>query len=79
MPFKIIASQCTSCSACAPECPNDAISEKNGTFIIDPKKCTECIGYFDEPQCAAVCPVDETCVIDASLPRYDAPANGTSP
>ena len=28
MPFKIIASQCTSCSACEPECPNVAISEK---------------------------------------------------
>ncbi|MFN5413439.1 MAG: hypothetical protein ACK5CS_42140, partial [Bradyrhizobium sp.] len=39
-------------------------------FVIDPKKCTECIGHFDEPQCAAVCPVDNTCVIDNSFPRY---------
>jgi ferredoxin len=38
--------------------------------VIDPKKCTECIGYFDEPQCVAVCPVDNTCVVDTSLPRY---------
>ena len=51
MTLKIIASQCTGCSACEPECPNVAIYEKNGTFIIDPKKCTECIGHFD---CAAV-------------------------
>ena len=68
MAFKIIASQCTSCSACEAECPNVAISEKGGTFVIDPKKCTECIGHFDTPQCVAVCPVDDTCVIDNFLP-----------
>lgn len=27
-------------------------------FYIVPDKCTECVGFFDEPQCAAVCPVD---------------------
>ncbi|TWA98936.1 4Fe-4S binding protein [Bradyrhizobium stylosanthis] len=70
MPFKIIASQCTGCSACESECPNAAITEKGGTFVIDPKKCTECIGHFDEPQCMAVCPVDNTCVIDTSFARY---------
>lgn len=43
---------------------------ENGTFVIDPKKCTECIGHFDDPQCVAVCPVENTCVIDKSLPRY---------
>ncbi|GFR80668.1 4Fe-4S ferredoxin [Elysia marginata] len=26
-------------------------------------KCTECVGFHDEPQCAAVCPVD-CCVPD---------------
>jgi ferredoxin len=51
-----------------------AITEKNGTFVIDPKKCTECIGHFDAPQCTAVCPVDNTCVIDTSYPRYQPPA-----
>jgi ferredoxin len=51
-----------------------AIREKNGTFVIDPKKCTECIGHFDAPQCAAVCPVDNTCVIDTAFPRYQPPA-----
>ncbi|MFQ3451978.1 4Fe-4S binding protein [Bradyrhizobium sp. NAS96.2] len=74
MPFKIIASQCTGCSACEPLCPNVAISEKGGTFSIDPKKCTECVGYFDEPQCVAVCPVDDTCVVDTSWPRRQASA-----
>ncbi|MCP3367598.1 4Fe-4S binding protein [Bradyrhizobium cajani] len=74
MPFKIIASQCTSCSACEPLCPNDAISEKRGSFVIEAAKCTECVGHFDEPQCVAACPVDNTCVVDTSLPRYQAQA-----
>lgn len=28
MAYKIVGSQCTGCSACEPECPNDAIYEK---------------------------------------------------
>ncbi|WP_183236284.1 4Fe-4S binding protein [Bradyrhizobium sp. CIR18] len=74
MPFKIIASQCTSCSACEPLCPNGAISEKGASFVIEAAKCTECVGHFDEPQCVAACPVDNTCVVATSLPRYQAPA-----
>ena len=27
-------------------------------FYIVTDKCTECNGFYDEPQCAAVCPVD---------------------
>jgi ferredoxin len=26
-------------------------------YEIDPHKCTECVGHFDEPQCQQVCPV----------------------
>ncbi|WP_409190662.1 4Fe-4S binding protein [Bradyrhizobium sp. RDM4] len=74
MPFKIIVSQCTGCSACETQCPNLAICERAGVFLIDPEKCTECAGYFDEPQCVAVCPVDNTCVLDAALPRQQEPA-----
>jgi len=72
MPYRIVASQCTSCTACEAECPNQAISEGGGTFAIDPDKCTECIGHFDVPQCVAVCPIDHTCVIDTRIPRYQA-------
>jgi ferredoxin len=32
-------------------------------FYIATDKCTECIGFHEEPQCAAVCPVD-CCVAD---------------
>lgn len=33
------------------------------TYYITPNKCTECQGFHEEPQCAAVCPVD-CCVKD---------------
>ena len=32
-------------------------------YYIVPEKCTECTGFHEEPQCAAVCPVD-CCVPD---------------
>jgi len=32
-------------------------------YFIVSEKCTECVGFYDEPQCAAVCPVD-CCVPD---------------
>ncbi len=32
-------------------------------YFIAPDKCTECKGFHEEPQCAAVCPVD-CCVQD---------------
>lgn len=59
----MITEECINCGACEPECPNEAISEGEETYIIDPDRCTECVGHFDEEQCAAVCPVD-CCVTD---------------
>ena len=35
-------------------------------YYIVPNKCTECVGFHDEPQCAAVCPVD-CCVDDENV------------
>lgn len=26
-------------------------------YFIDPDRCTECVGHFDVPQCAQLCPV----------------------
>lgn len=73
MAFMIVADNCTGCCACEPECPNQAISEaKGGLFVIDPAKCTECVGHHDEAQCVAVCPIEETCIIDENYPRYQA-------
>ena len=68
MAYKIIASECTGCSACEIACPNAAIREKNSIFVINAKKCTECKGHFDTPQCVATCPGSKTIVIDTSVP-----------
>ena len=57
MAYKI-TDDCISCGACEAECPNDAISEGETTFVIDPDKCTECVGAHDTSRCADVCPVD---------------------
>jgi ferredoxin len=27
-------------------------------YEIDPARCTECVGHFNEPQCVQLCPVD---------------------
>jgi len=35
----------------------------NDTYFIVTNKCTECQGFHEEPQCAAVCPVD-CCIPD---------------
>ena len=54
----MITDECINCDVCEPECPNEAISPGAEIYIIDPNKCTECVGHYDEPQCQAVCPVD---------------------
>ena len=53
----LITDECINCDVCEPECPNDAISQGPEIYVIDPRKCTECVGHFDEPQCVQVCPV----------------------
>jgi len=53
-----ITDECINCDVCEPECPNEAIYQGAEIYEIDPSKCTECVGHFDEPQCVAVCPVD---------------------
>lgn len=59
----LINEECINCGACEPECPNQAISAGDERYVIDPDKCTECVGHFDDPQCASVCPVD-ACIKD---------------
>ncbi len=68
-----ITEECIACNACEAECPNTAIysagepwviggEEKEAlsdelTYIV-PEKCTECIGFYDEPQCVPACPTE---------------------
>jgi len=69
----MITEECINCGACQPECPNTAIYvggeeyELNGQmfpalsadyYYVVPEKCTECVGFHDDPQCVAVCPTD---------------------
>jgi len=57
----IIQQDCTACDACRPVCPNEAISVGEILYVIDPLRCTECVGAEDEPQCKLVCPAD--CIV----------------
>lgn len=81
----IITEECINCGACLPRCPNNAIYlggeawELDGTrheaiapdiYYIAPEKCTECVGFFDHEECAAVCPVD-CCVPDPAIPETE--------
>jgi len=54
----MITDECINCDVCEPECPNDAIAQGLEIYVIDPAKCTQCVGHFDTPQCVEVCPVD---------------------
>ncbi len=53
----MITDECINCDVCEPECPNQAISMGAEYYVINPDRCTECVGHFDEPQCVQVCPV----------------------
>ena len=57
MAYKI-TDACICCGSCEVECPNEAISEGDSICVIDPNKCTECIGFHENPQCSTVCAVD---------------------
>ena len=81
-----ITEECINCGACEPECPNTAIYEggvewesqvgamgaplAEDIYYIVPEKCTECVGFFDQEQCAAVCPVD-CCIPDPDRPETE--------
>ena len=54
----MITDECINCDVCEPECPNGAISQGLEIYVIDPDRCTECVGHYDTPQCREVCPVD---------------------
>ena len=79
----LINEECINCGACEPECPNTAIYpggeeyELGGKkfpalsqdyYYIVPEKCTECVGFYDQEQCASVCPTD-ACVKDPARPE----------
>lgn len=69
----LITEECIACGACEAECPNEAIYEAGAPWILSgkenpalsndityvvPDKCTECVGFYDEPQCISACPTE---------------------
>jgi ferredoxin len=57
MALKIL-SGCINCDMCEPECPNKAIYMGEKIYEINPDLCTECVGFYDQPTCISVCPLD---------------------
>ena len=62
--YKIITEKCATvpwlCGDCRPGCPNKAIGTAH---TIDPNRCTECVGAYETPHCAEICPAG-ACVPD---------------
>ncbi len=67
----MMTDECIDCNACEFECPNNSIYNAGVTWnyygeehevlntnhsYIAYEKCTECIGFCDEPQCVPACP-----------------------
>ena len=50
MTHVIIADECLMCGACEAECPEGAISEGDGYYVIDAELCQAC------GACVDVCP-----------------------
>ena len=50
MAYFIVVDECIMCGACEAECPENAISETDGIYVIDANKCK------DHGACADVCP-----------------------
>lgn len=40
-------------------------------YFIVPEKCTECVGFHEEPQCVEVCPVPECIIPDPEIEEND--------
>ena len=64
----LITDECINCDVCEPECPNEAISQGEEFYVIDPARCTECVGHFETSQCVEVCPV-ECILVDPERPE----------
>ncbi|WP_341657455.1 4Fe-4S binding protein [Blattabacterium cuenoti] len=37
--------------------------KRKDIYFIVPEKCTECVGFYDQPQCIIICPV-QCCIPD---------------
>ncbi|MCL7451807.1 MAG: 4Fe-4S binding protein [Anaerolineae bacterium] len=44
----IITDECIECGSCAEVCPEGAIHEGDGKYVIDQEICIECLSCLDE-------------------------------
>jgi ferredoxin len=44
----VITDECIECGSCADVCPEEAISEGDGKYVIDQELCMECLSCLDE-------------------------------
>ena len=47
----VITDDCAMCGSCMSSCTEDAISEGDGKYVIDPEKCKDC------GKCSEDCPM----------------------
>lgn len=71
-----IVDACTHCWACEPLCDSAAIRPATPHFMIEAEACTECLGAYDEPQCASIFPV-EGAIVDADGQALNPPGSLT--
>ena len=64
-----ITEECIGCGVCLPECPNEAIRERDGEFWIRFGRCTECVDDPEGPHCRRLCPIEGAVVIDEYSPE----------
>ena len=68
MAMKILDT-CINCGSCEPDCPNQAISVGDPTFMVDSARCTECVGAFDAPKYVEICPIEGCIVTEPAEPH----------
>ncbi len=71
-----IVDSCVNCWACVDVCPSEAIYEATPHFMINANKCTECEGDYADPQCASICPIEDT-ILNAAGESINPPGSLT--
>lgn len=58
MAHQINHDDCIGCGACAADCPMDAISERNGAYVVDEGMCIDCGACGDSCPVGAIAPAE---------------------